>query len=105
MWKTFYKAKLTNINYDTNIKFCFDGGISVINRNYNSLNNIRQECNHKVNIEFYWLIREKVSDIDIEYYKNKFNIKIIQEVESKIFFDLLPLEIKQIEEDMSQIVI
>lgn len=163
-----YINEIITTNYDRNIEFCFDEDISVINRNYNSLNDsdkkwrlykihgcindqdrdivitesdyqnfisrnrylfykifslfmekkivfigysisdpnirsilndIREEANDKVKIEFYWIIREKVSNLDIEYYSNKFNIKIIQETDINVFFEDLAIKINEYEQD------
>jgi hypothetical protein len=65
-------------------------GYSINDPNIRSLlNDVIEENDGKVGLQIYWVTRDKLKDLDKEYYEKYFKLKIIEEVEIVDFFKLL----------------
>ena len=65
-------------------------GYSINDPNIRSLlNDVIEENDGKVGLQIYWVTRDKLKDLDKEYYEKYFKLKIIEEVEIVNFFELL----------------
>ncbi len=61
-------------------------GYSINDPNIRSLlNDVIEENNKKVALEMYWVTRDKMKELDKKYYKNHFNLEIIEEYEISTF--------------------
>ncbi|PKM65882.1 MAG: hypothetical protein CVU95_13860 [Firmicutes bacterium HGW-Firmicutes-2] len=65
-------------------------GYSINDPNIRSiLNDVIEENKDKVNLEMYWVTRDKLKDLDRQYYQQHFNLNIIEECEINEFFEEL----------------